>query len=269
MPSNTNDGQDSHYTKFEKAGNPSANFFMLHSKIVSLISFLFLVAACSSEEPITPSPLPPEKSIIITFSANSININSIDSAYVALNNGVRTLKRYFETSNSSISVNIHDLTGTWEADLTLYTKHTDNDYPRQYIKKLEVKAAEPLAVQAAPTGSMLDTWHPRILIKDSDVSILIGLSPEDPLVRVEVATENKWDYFSISKSALFINGHSVLIGSTFFEITEPIQPPGILNTTDLDLANEILDKPWNEIKIYGLLVDNESEEKPFCYRIAL
>jgi len=236
----------------------------------SLISLLFLAAACSSEDSIAPNPVP-EKDLLITFSENSIDINSIDSAFALLTNGEASSKRYFEKANNSLVVSIDDITGTWEADLFIYTKASDNDYPRQYSQKKAFIVNDQPVYQVAPTGSIIDAWYPRILVADSDVSFLVGIAPEDPMVLVAVTAENKWDYFSISKLAHYRNGNSVLVGSTSFEVSQAIQPPGIINITDLDLVGEIADKEWNEIEIYGTLLDNdnETEERPFYYRIAL
>jgi len=239
----------------------------------TLLFFLLFAAACSSDdEVVTPAPLPVTgNKLVISFSPSSIDITKVDSAYALLTNGSVSIKRYFEKSSNSLVVSLDDLTGTWDSQLFLYTKASSNDFARQYLRdKAFIVNGQPI-IQQAPNGSIIDTWFPRILVQDSDVSFLVGLAPEDPLFRLEVLAADKWDYFSISKTVFFRNGNSVLVGSKLFEVFEPIQPPGISNSTELDLVPEIGEQLWNEIEIYATLIDldGEGEERPLYYRISL
>lgn len=219
----------------------------------TLYLLLFLVAiSCKKKDTVTPQPI--NNQIQVIFSAQTINLTTVDSAVVFLSkaNGETIQQNMTISGTDKLIAQVAVVPGEYDIAIRLYTNKLEFIDNRKRVHIYKSKITIPFTGTGlsinAPTNKLMDaTWRPNLYQKDAAKGIyaIVAERQDDLFFEVKIPADFDLEFFQIDRYALDDNGDIL-----YYKVVELFNKSefvnGVLSDTTkfADYVNAVKSLPW-------------------------
>lgn len=250
---------------------PSSNWSRtLLLQFTKCIILMVLFSSCLKQN----MDLPHDRTMLISFNQQTIPFADTDSALVIFTKqgSPTALIKSLRKMTGSFKLELDDLnSGSWKAEVLLYTKKDMQGISNQYITSLQFTADQISGIYLTGPSPTNTQWKKNIVLSTPNNDIVVIIPQDVVYPEFEIrSTSQQWNSFKVERGAFLRSGSMNLqVAAASWECQVNCMNSDRLirnNTAFAAFSNEMKSKTWNNGEVSIIIEDSNLQiRKEFYY----